>query len=170
MKKAIGTVLVLGALVPLAACGGGAGNEDAEKLDKATTHAEFVKELKSVCDDHDGADSEWERDYDRAMERGDYADAAVSLDKLEPRAQEVVENYRDIDPPAEDKAAFGRYVDGVEMVSHMIPDIADALRDTAELDFAQMTLLASRMDDAEKKVNGAARELGVAPACTIEES
>ena len=157
MKRTIGTVLVLGAVIPFAACGGGAGSEETDKLDKALTHAEFVKTLNGICQDNDD-DTEFDREYQRAVDRGDYDAAADLMEKAVPRVNEYIGNLRDVDPPVYDKAAYGRFVDGIEALGHAIPDLAEVLRDTD--DFGQMLVVGERVDEATKKYSGAAREMG----------
>jgi hypothetical protein len=156
---AMGAVLVAG----VTACGSGESVADTRVKElSGLTHAEFVAKLDKFCAMGDSAeDKAKQREVQRAFTAEDYGKAADLMDEQLADMREVTDKFRQIEPPAEDAAAFNGYVSGVDQaINDYVEPLIEAMRSEGGPEFTTLMAIGEQADKGTERSNRFARAIG----------
>ena len=163
--KVIGAGVLLGAVLVTSACGGESDVDKRVKELSGLTHTQFSKKLDDICSEDDSAeDKANEAAVQRAFEAEDYGKAADLIQEQLSEAKPVMEKLHEIEPPAEDKASFDKWLDSLDDAITAYEPFVEALRSDGGPEFTTMMALGSKVEEITKRGNTALTSLD-APAC-----
>ena len=127
----------------LAACGDGGPSDSAQSVQTQTnattaaappassglTHAELVDRLNKLCDEGNNKLDPIKKRASRAEAEGDYAGVASAYSDAGKINDQFSEDLADLEPPAEDREAFDKYVRADRQQNGLISRLMEALRD-----------------------------------------
>jgi hypothetical protein len=161
MVKGAGAGVLLGAVLITSACGGQSQADKRVQELSGLTHTQFVTKLDNFCAEGDGKDDKAkQRELERAFEAEDYRHAADLLDDALGEAEDKLDKFREIEPPATDRASFTAYGDAVEDGVVALDTFVDALRSDDGPEFTTMIALGEKLDGVKKRTNAAVEEIG----------
>ena len=163
--KVIGAGVLLGAVLVTSACGGESDVDKRVKELSGLTHTQFSKKLNAFCTESDSVeDKAKEAAVQRAFDAEDYAKAADLIQEQIDTAKPHMEKVHQIEPPAEDKAAFDKWIKSVDDAIAAYEPFVEALRSDGGPEFTTMMALGSKVEEITKRGNTALTSLD-APAC-----
>lgn len=101
-------LILVGLLGSTSGCGGGGSSEPTQTaVTTLPTHAEFVSRLDALCPDHLGSHHQ---ELTQAINANDLHKARKVVARTESEAESFYGEFESLVPPAEDRAAFARYL------------------------------------------------------------
>jgi hypothetical protein len=166
-RKILITVVALAATTALAACGGSATSGSQQDIHKPTTppaptqqaatgptHDAFIAALNAYCTEGNAKIDRLQSKLNAAVKAND---ATAAADLWEQAKDVLPASEAPSGAPAEDKAAYGRYLDALRQQEGLMARLATAVR--AE-DVDSIDTLGGLMDGATKQRIKAAISLG----------